>query len=88
MVVGGGCEKSRPAPDRRTEDDQRLARVAVCQKTKEGRGEHVAEEEGCCQKSEIGIGRVEFLFYKRLYGEQNRAVDLVEKIERCQKRKR
>jgi len=64
-----------------------FARIAVREKTKERCAEHVTDENTCGQKSEISISGVEFLFDKRLYGEENGAVDVVEEVQRCDQSK-
>src|SRR5260370_30101838 len=86
VVVSDRGEQSCGAPKDRAEEDQRVAREAVGEIAENGSGDHIADKKRGGQKAEIGIGGVKFLFYKRLNGEEDGAVDIIEEIQGRQQR--
>ena len=80
-IVSKSGEQSGGTPDHRADDDDPFARVAIRQRSHERRCEHVAEEEGAAQESEVGIAPMKFRLDQWLHTEERGTIDIVEQVQ-------
>src|SRR5262249_40431268 len=70
------------------ENDDFLARIPVGKRASKGRGDHVETQKGAGQVTDLGVGEMKFTLHQRLHGKQNRAVDIVQQVQRGEKNER
>jgi len=81
-------QESERAPEDSTQRNNQLARIAVGKRAGNRRGNHVENQEGAGQISDLRVGETEFILHHGLYGKQDRTVNIVQQIERCEQDQR
>ena len=82
VVVGEGGQQREAAPEDRSQHDDELARIAVCQRANERRGHHVEAQERAGEIADLRLGEVELVLHQRLHREQHVAVDIIQQVQR------
>ncbi len=81
-------QQGEAAPENGAQNDDQLARVAVGQGSDKGRGDHVENQKGAGQISQLSVAEVKFVPHQGLHRKQDGAVDVVEKVQRGQQDQR
>ncbi len=63
IVMSKGSEQREPAPEDRSQHDNQLARIAVCQRANERRGHHVEAQERAGEIANLRLGEMKFVLY-------------------------
>ena len=88
IVVGDRAQQRGQAPDERADGHDAPARETVGEGNDQRRRNHVADEKGGGQKTDLRIAKGKLFLDEGLHREQHIAIDVVEKIERGQQQQR
>src|ERR1700731_4376382 len=82
VSVRNRSEQRKAAPEDRSQNNDHFAGIAVSQRPRKRGSDHVKAEKGACKISNLRVAEMEFTLHQRLYRKQNRAVDIVEQVQR------